>query len=323
MTTLKSTQSIEHNITHVAVAIVVNSEGEILISRRPEGVHLEGFWEFPGGKLEQDETVFTAIQRELAEETGIQIKSGRQLIKVLHEYPEKTVKLDTWLIKDWSGLAEGLEGQEVRWVGRNELINYKFPEADRPIISALNLPSVYQISPEPDYDLEEFLKKVEACLQNDTKLFQLRAKNLSSSSLKKLSEPIKKLCEKYHARWLINGESQDVERFNADGVHLSSERLMALTTRPLSDEFLVGASCHNTEELEHAERMGVDFAVLSPVNKTLSHPELSPLGLNKFKQLIEGINIPIYALGGMSHADLESVWEFGAQGVAMIRAGWS
>ncbi len=322
MTTSKLTQSIEHNITHVAVAIVVNSEEKILIARRPEGVHLEGLWEFPGGKLEKGETVFTALQREMAEETGIQIKSGRQLIKVIHEYPEKVIKLDTWLIKEWIGLAKGLEGQEIRWVDINEFFDYEFPEADRPIISALNLPPVYQITPEPDQDLKTFLAKLETCLENGTKLFQLRAKNLSSSSIKQLSEPIRKLCEKYQARWLINGDPQDVERFNADGVHLGSERLLALTDRPLSEEFLVGASCHNATELDHAVRIGADFAVLSPVNKTLSHPDRKPIGLKKFEQLIEGINIPVYALGGMSHADLEFVWKHGAQGVAMIRSVW-
>ncbi len=323
MTTLKSTQSTELNITHVAVAIVVNSEDKILIARRPEGVHLEGLWEFPGGKLEKDESVFAALRRELTEETGIQIESGRQLIKIIHEYPEKIVKLDTWLIKDWSGLAEGLEGQEIRWVGLNELADYEFPEADRPVISALNLPPVYQVSHEPDHDLEAFLAQIKTCLENGTKLFQLRAKKLSPTSIEQLSQPIKQLCEKYQARWLINGDPKNVERLGADGVHLSSERLLALTSRPLRDEFIIGASCHNAKELEHADRIGADFAVLSPVNKTLSHPDIKPIGLKKFEQLIEGINVPVYALGGMSHADLELVWEHGAQGIAMIRAGWS
>ena len=307
---------------HVAVAIVVNSKGEILIARRPEGVHLEGLWEFPGGKLEQDETVFSALQRELQEETNIQIKSGRQLIKIIHKYPEKTVKLDTWLIKEWSGLAEGLEGQEIRWVNLSELQDYELPEADRPIISALNLPLVYQISPEPDQNIEVFLDKLETCLASGVKLFQLRAKTLSRSTLGQLTDSVRQLCDKYQTRWLINGVPEDVKCFNADGVHLSSDRLMALADRPLNDESLVGASCHNTEELEHAVHIGVDFAVLSPVNKTLSHPDVKPIGLKKFEHLIEGVNIPVYALGGMSHADLELAWEHGAQGVAMIRAGW-
>lgn len=323
MTMSKSMRSTELNPVHVAVAIVVNSKGEILIARRPEGVHLEGLWEFPGGKLEQGETVFAAIQRELVEETGIQIESGRQLIKIIHEYPEKIVKLDTWLIKEWAGLPEGLEGQEIRWVGLNGLQDFEFPEADQPIISALNLPPVYQISPEPGHDLEAFLGKVETCLEKGTKLFQLWAKKLSPSSLEQLSQSIKQLCEKHQARWLINGDLDDVERFNADGVHLSSERLLSLRANPFNGDFLVGASCHNLEELEHADRIDVDFVVLSPVSETLSHPTIKPLGLKKFEQMIERINVPVYALGGMSHADLESVWEHGGQGVAMIRSGWS
>ncbi len=322
MTMSKSMRSIEPDIVHVAVAIVVNSKGEILIARRPEGVHLEGLWEFPGGKLEQDESVLFALKRELLEETGIQIETGRQLIKIIHDYPHKTVKLDTWLVENWSGMAEGLEGQEVRWASLNELQSYEFPEADRPIISALNLPPVYQISPEPDHDSEIFLTHVETCLKNGIKLFQLRSKTKPSSSIHTLAEPLNQLCKKYQARWLINGDPEDVKTFSSDGVHLSSERLLALAARPLGRNYLIGASCHNIEELQHAARIGVDFVVLSPVDKTLSHPETNPLGWEAFEKLIEEINLPVYALGGMSSDDLELAWQSGAQGVAMIRSGW-
>ena len=336
MTMSKSMRSIEPELIHVAVAIVINSEGKILISRRPVGVHLEGLWEFPGGKLEQDETVFAALHRELTEETvfaalhrelteetGIQLESGRQLIKIIHKYPEKTVILDTWLIKDWSGFAKGSEGQEIRWAGLNELQDYDFPEADLAIFSALNLPAVYQISPEPEHDLEAFLSKVEICLENGTRLFQLRAKMLPEPKVEQLAQAVNQLCEKSQARWLLNGDPKDVTRLKANGVHLSSERLLALTARPLTNEFLVGASCHNPEELAHAVRIGVDFVVLSVIKKTPSHPDIEPLGWDKFENMIERTNLPVYALGGMSQDDLELAWNHGAQGVAMIRAGWS
>ncbi|MFK8067123.1 MAG: Nudix family hydrolase [Gammaproteobacteria bacterium] len=317
-----STLNIEPEVTHVAVACVINSEGEVLVSRRPEGVHLEGLWEFPGGKLEKGESVFAALQRELKEEVGIQVESARQLIKITHDYPEKTVKLDTWLINEWSGDAAGLEGQEIKWLDQKELIEYQFPEADLPIMTALSLPSVYQISPEPGQNIEGFLNKVEVCLADGVKLFQLRAKESSSEEIDQISKNLKMLCEKYQAKWLINGEPKDVLKYSADGVHITSKRLLSMKERPLNTDFLMGASCHNLEELTHADKLDLDFAVLAPVKKTLSHPEVKPLGFDQFEELIEKINIPVYALGGLSITDLETAWEHGAQGVAMIRAGW-
>lgn len=315
-------RSIGPESIHVAVAIVINSEGKILIARRPDGVHLAGLWEFPGGKVKAEEDVFTALQRELAEETGIKIKSARPLINVFHNYTEKKVRLDTWLVTNWSGIAQGLEGQVIRWLDLNDLQDLELPEADWPIISALKLPPCYQISPEPDQDLDVFLGKIESCLVNGTKLFQLRVKSSCWSTLKQLASPLQQLCEKYQAKWLINGDPDDVTELNADGVHLSSERLLSLSERPVSSDYLIGASCHNERELKHAVAIGADFAVLAPVRETLSHPDVNPLGLDAFERLVENINIPVYALGGMAQEDLTAVWNRGGQGVAMIRSGW-
>lgn len=164
--------------------------------------------------------------------------------------------------------------------------------------------------------------KAETCLSKGTKLFQFRSKIASPETIKKISYFLKLLCEKYQAKWLINGEPQDAQRLEADGVHLTGKQLLALEERPLGDEFLIGASCHNSQELVHADRIGVDFVVLSPVNKTKSHPEIDPLGFNKFEDLIKKINIPVYALGGMETSDLEAAWQHGAQGIATMRAGW-
>ncbi len=322
MTMSKSMRSTEPNIIHVAVAIVVNSAGKILIARRPKGVHLEGLWEFPGGKVKSGESAFEALQREMKEEVGLHIKSARRLINIIHEYPEKTVQLDTWLCKDWAGEATGAEGQKIYWCALNELADFEFPAADHPIITALKLPSSYQISPDPSRDYANFLSSLETCFEQGNRLFQLRTKSLAANEAQRLIEPIKQLCSKYNAKWLINGEPDDARRHCADGVHLNSKRLLTLSSRPLDSNFLVAASCHNAEELAHAERINVDFAVLSPVKKTRSHPEVKPIGLDNFEELIAGINMPIYALGGMSSHDLESVWKSGGQGIAMIRSGW-
>ena len=94
---------------------------------------------------------------------------------------------------------------------------------------------------------------------------------------------------------------------------------MSLQERPLPEGIWVAASCHGLEEIHHAERIGVDFIVLSPVLATPSHPETEPLGWLQFGALAQAANLPVFALGGMRPAHLAQAKSVGAQGVAGIR----
>jgi len=85
---------------------------------------------------------------------------------------------------------------------------------------------------------------------------------------------------------------------------------------------LLAASCHDTSELAHAEHIGVDFAVLSPVAATDTHPGATPMGWPRFRELVEEVNLPVFALGGMGPGDLDAAWEHGGQGIAGIRGLW-
>jgi thiamine monophosphate synthase len=109
----------------------------------------------------------------------------------------------------------------------------------------------------------------------------------------------------------------------ADGLHLNSKRLTQLKSRPLSTDKLVAASCHSVAELAHGVAVGLDFAVLSPVQQTASHPEATPLGWDSFANMTEGTSIPVYALGGMRQKDVAKAWESGAQGIAGISCFWN
>jgi len=104
------------------------------------------------------------------------------------------------------------------------------------------------------------------------------------------------------------------------GVHLRATQLRELHERPLPRDLWVGASCHGAEELDLAMRLGADFATLSPVKATASHPEAKPLGWDRFAQLVEDAHLPVYALGGVGPNDLQRARAAGAQGVAGIRA---
>lgn len=308
---------------HVVAAVVVNQMGETLLALRPKDKHQGGLWEFPGGKVEPGETALVALNRELHEELGIAVTQARPLIRVQHSYPDKSVLLDVWRVEGFDGVAHGREGQEVEWVAPAQLPLRRFPAANRPIVTAAQLPECYLITPEPG---GHFLQRLEAALQSGIRLVQLRAKGLEGVAYRLLAVEAVALCRRYGARLLLNAEPQLAIEVGADGVHLSSSRLLALQARPPGYEVAAGrwlaASCHNGAELHHAAAIGADFVVLSPVKRTLSHPGVAPLGWRQMQTLIDTLPMPVYALGGMGRGDLESAFVHGAQGIAAIGALW-
>lgn len=122
---------------HVAVGIILNTDGQILLAKRPEHLHQGGKWEFPGGKVEQNETVTQALIRELKEEVALNVHSSEPFMALSYDYPDKQVLLDIHTVTDFTGEAQGLEGQQVVWVEKHELTHYDFPDANKPILAKL------------------------------------------------------------------------------------------------------------------------------------------------------------------------------------------
>jgi len=284
-------------VLHVAVAAIVNSGGQVLVSQRPEHVHQGGLWEFPGGKIESGESVQEALQREIHEELGISIVHQRPLIRVPFRYPDRSVLLDVWAVDEYQGEPHGKEGQPVKWVAVDSLRREQFPAANEPIISALQLPSKYLITPEPDPAAEGFVEHLQACLDKGVRLVQLRAKNLDEDAYRTLAREVIGLCHEYGAKILLNTEADLVQALGADGLHLTSQRLQQTRERPLPLTYLVAASCHTPDELCAAQSAGADFAMLSPVLPTASHPDANPLGWPAFAHCIDRVAMPVYALG--------------------------
>ncbi|MFC1748195.1 Nudix family hydrolase [Pseudomonadota bacterium] len=308
-------------LVHVAAAVIVDSQGRILLAKRPEDKHQGGLWEFPGGKVESGEGVLKALGRELYEELGIAVNRARPLIRVQHQYSDKNVLLDVWQVSDFDGEAHGKEGQPIEWVNASDLNNFDFPEANWPIITAAQLPDCYLITPSPE-DKAEFLARLDEALVGGIRLVQLRAKGMGDEAYKALAKEVVSYCHAHGAKLLLNGDPQWVTEMGADGVQLSSGRLRSLTERPLPDEYLVGGSCHSLEELEHARQLNVDFALLSPIKWTKSHPEMDGLGWEAMREMIDSFPFPVYALGGVSKDDLDDAYAAGAQGIAAIRSLW-
>jgi 8-oxo-dGTP diphosphatase len=311
-------------LLQVAVGVVKNAEGQVLISLRDKSLHQGGLWEFPGGKIESGESAEQALARELEEELAITVITATPLITVKHHYPDLAVQLHVYLVEHFSGDAKSCVGQPCKWVNPAELANHAFPAANQAIITAAQLPPYYAILDDADESL--LLTNLQKILARGIKLIQLRLKALSTETIEKFVEQAHPLCKRQGALLLMNSAVKNAEDHVIDGLHLTSKHLMSLTKRPAlprcasEQAYRVAASCHNLQELQHAQTIGVDFVVLAPVLATKTHPETEPLGWEQFAQLVSQVNLPVYALGGLSESGLEMARQAGAQGVAAIRA---
>jgi 8-oxo-dGTP diphosphatase len=198
----------------------------------------------------------------------------------------------------------------------------RFPAADRPIITALRLPARYLITgPDPN-DRHDFLTRLGQALAQGLRVVQLRAHELDDSAYLSLAEAALALCRRAGARLLLNRAPEVAARLEGAGVHVPAHELAGLRVRPLPPDRLVGASCHDAGELARAAALGLDYALLSPVAATASHPGSRPLGWARFAELVAPATLPVYALGGLGPADLSLAFAHGAQGVAGISGFW-
>ncbi len=320
---------------HVAVGVIVNANGKILLTQRAEHSHQGGLWEFPGGKVEKGEKVQAALARELQEELAIDIQYSEPLIKIKHDYTDKSVLLDVWLVRSFLGTAIGNEGQPLKWVGLESLsfsesTEYPLPEANKSIVSALQFPSRQLIT--GDFiSVNDFKKRLQRALMSGIRFIHLRI-DLNEKSEAVANEIIKlslELCESYDVCLVLNSRLLDIlgpdlanifESHNC-GIHLTSEHLNMLSSLP-PIKGIVGASCHNEKELTKAKVLGVDYVNISPVKTSQSHPDVVGLGWESFSDLADQVNVPVYALGGLAGEDLLTVRENGGQGVAGISSFW-
>ena len=306
---------------HVVAGVIRDARGRILLTRRTAGRDLAGLWEFPGGKVDPGETPEQALARELHEELGIHVGASVPLIAVPFAYAHKRIVLDVRIVERWQGTASGREQQALAWAPPARLSSYSMPAADRPVVAALQQPDRYLVTPEPGADTAAFLRTLEVALAAGVRRVQLRCRARSSEALRPLAQAVGERCRAAGAEWLLNADIELARELGA-GVHLRAAQLRALHERPLPHSVPVAASCHDDEELALAQALGVDFAVLGPVATTPSHPDRTPLGWDGFARLRERSDLPIYALGGMTGADLRSARGHGAQGIAAIRGLW-
>lgn len=291
----------------VAAGILADAQGRVLLQQRQPGKHLAGLWEFPGGKLEPGESVVQALVRELREELGIEVLAATPLLSIPWCYPEKAVHLHALRVTAWRGAPQPREGNPLRWVGVGDMQPADMPPADVPIVAALRLPAHYVISAAA---LPPAMPEA---------LLQLRLPGAAPAVVRRTAEAWLQAAPGLRGRLLLNHDIELARELGL-GVHLKAAQLQDLRERPLPMTAWVGASCHDARELELAAALGVDFATLSPVRATASHPGTAPLGWKRFARLAAGARLPVYALGGVGPADLDRARAAGAHGVAGIRA---
>ena len=310
----------QNRIVEVSAAVLQRDDASFLLAQRPAGKIWAGYWEFPGGKIELGETAYHALVRELREELGITVETAYPWLTRVFTYPHATVRLNFFRVTAWSGELHPHEGQEFSWQYSAQVAVDPILPANAPILRALELPTLYAISNVSELGEACFLTRLQARLDAGLRLIQLREKNLSREALRELARRVVALAHARGAKVLLNGDVALAQEVGADGVQLTSTQLAELKERPVLD--WCAASCHNAGELRCAERLGCDFALLSPVLPTLSHPGAPHLGWENFAAIAAGASIPVYALGGLTRDDMQTAWQHGAHGISLQRQAW-
>lgn len=303
---------------HVACGVLVNAAGEVLLARRPEGKIAAGYWEFPGGKIEADESPLQALTRELHEELGVQVREAAPLIRFAHDYSNRRIVLDTWRVTGFEGAPQSCEGQALRWLAIERFAELAplLPTVV-PIERALRQAAHYVFTP-PEMS-GTALQKGLAALPAGCWL-RLRLPTLSDRDYEQCARQVLPLAAARGIQLLLDREAEQVAALGAAGWHASSAALMRLSQRPAVR--LAVASAHDSAQLARAQALGFDAAVLGPVRPTATHPDASPLGWAGFTALRGEWPLSVYAIGGVDRSAMAEALAANAQGLAGISAYW-
>ena len=339
----------ERPITDVAVGVVIDEAGQVLVGQRLAGKPYAGWWEFPGGKFEAGEDAHAALVRELDEELGIAVERSDPWVVREHVYEHAHVRLHFRCVVRWRGTPRGREGQALAWCDPAAMTVSPLLPAAIATVRWLALPRRYWLTDAAGLGIGPFLDAFEAKVQALGRQWPMPARRamvllrepaLAPAEVALLAEGMRQriaaaglagrlpvLASSRHPA-LADGTAgfgchltgRDLHRRLADlGADLS-----AGTAKPASPETapLLGASCHRPDDLAAADRIGCDLAVYGPVLPTASHPEAAGIGWAGLAEAIALTPVPVLALGGVGPGDLDRARQAGAHGIAMQRAAW-
>ena len=304
----------------VAAAVIQRPDGSFLLGQRPGGKIYAGYWEFPGGKVEQGEDVVHALVRELREELGIEVQRAYPWIVQRFVYPHAHVQLHFYRVVQWTGTPHPHEEQALAWTSMDDMQLSPILPANGPVLKALSLPTEIALTRATEIGIDAQLRNLEPALASGVRMVMIRERQLLAAQWSGFAKEVIERVEAAGGRVVVNDTIERARVVGARAVHLTSMELMQASSRP--DVALCGASCHDAIQLERAQSLALDYVFVGPVLPTPSHPSAAGLGWERFAALIAGCSLPVYAIGGMRRSHLERAWECGAHGVAMMRAPW-
>jgi 8-oxo-dGTP diphosphatase len=297
-------------VIEVAAAVMLRDDGSFLLARRPAGKVYAGYWEFPGGKIEPGEPASDALARELHEELGVEVSEAFPWLTRVFTYPHGTVRLNFFRVLDWRGEPHPRENQAIAWQAPCGPMAEPMLPANAPVLASLALPAEYAITDSKRFGVPEMMARIERRMSEGLRLVQVREPSLGEEERARLTLQVLALARRYGCKVLTKAPFA-----GAHGIHMTSSQLMEAEKRPRGG--LVAASCHTRDELARAMSLGLDFVVLGPVR------DKAAIGWDRFAELAAGSSLPVYAIGGLTRADLRAAWRAGAHGVAMIRGAWA
>lgn len=310
-------------VVHVMAAVMHDAEGRVLLAQRPEGKHLAGMWEFPGGKLDPGEAPLAGLARELREELGVDLQRAEPLIRIPCHYVDRELLLDTWHTDQWQGVPQSLECQALQWLAPAQIDPAILTPADRAILQAWRLPHRYSITP-LDVRPEQcgiWFERIGQAMERGERLIQLRLPLWPRGQVRELATALLPLARRHGTMLLLHGDIEGALALGV-GVQLKSAQLANLSVRPLPWSQPVGASCHDAAHLTQAETIAADFATLSPLAATQNLPQRPPLGWHRFHAWAESAALPVYALGGLAPSHIAQARACSGQGAAGMREFW-
>lgn len=305
----------------VAAAVLFDDAGRVLLGQRAEDTHYAGYWEFPGGKLEVDETPGEALERELAEELDIRIDDYTPWIVRHHDYEHARVRLFFFRVRLWRGTPVARVHRDLAWVDREQPDVGPMLPANAAVLKSLRLPETMGITSAATMGVDAQLRALDRALGDGLRLVQIRESALPDETREAFCRDVVARVRRVPGALVVVNDDPEVARaLGADGVHLSAARLASLSRRP--ELTWVGASCHDADEVARAVGLGCDYLCIGPVAPTASHPDRLPLGWPPFARMTQMSPVPVFALGGMGLEHRMEAEAVGAHGIAAIRGVW-
>jgi len=298
----------------IAVTVVRDEAGRVLLAERTARQVSAGFWELPGGKIDPGETPHQAAARELDEEVGLRAESLHPLMTYDHVFPTKRVRLHIFRVARWSGAPHGREGQRVAWVDPASPQVAPVLPSNLRVLAALGLPQVMAVF-ELVGDAATIMAQVQDVLASGARLMLLRAAHWAPDQKVTMARRICGIAQRYGATTLLAGSALECDRAGASGVHTEADALWRINARP--PVRLWSVSCHGEEALRRAQALGADLAMVSPVLACGTRPLL---GWDGVRRLTAATPMPVFVKGGLEAGHLGQALQAGAAGIALNAA---